>query len=132
MTHAQGLANVNVLFVKPREFSEDWTKTDLWNSAASIPGVKVMTDEDGVEATLFRSLTSGQAMLYDTKSRLVFSGGITASRGHAGDNEGRTAILSQLLNGTVTTKQTAVFGCPLFKPGNEKPTEEFCNGIHPN
>ena len=132
MAHAQGLVNANVLFVKPRGFSEDWEKTDLWNSAKSIPGVRVTTDEDGVEATLFRSLTSGQAMLYDTSSRLVFSGGITASRGHAGDNDGRRAILSWLTTGRATTKQTAVFGCPLFKPGNEKPTEEFCNGIHPD
>lgn len=132
MAHAQGLVNVNVLFVKPREFSEDWGKTDLWNSATRIPGVKVLTDDDGVEAALFRSLTSGQAMLYDANSRLVFSGGITASRGHAGDNEGRSAIMSWLTKGAATTKQTVVFGCPLFRTGNEKPTEEFCNGIHPN
>ena len=132
MTHAQGLVNANVLFVKPREFSEDWGKTDLWKSAASIPGVNVMADEDGVEAARFRSLTSGQVMLYDTSSRLVFSGGITASRGHAGDNEGRNAILSWLTTGAADTKQTAVFGCPLFQPGKDKPTEEFCNGSHPN
>jgi hypothetical protein len=132
MTHAQGLVNANVLFVKPRQFSADWSQTDLWNSATSIPGVKVMTDEDGVEAGLFKSLTSGQAMLYDNNRRLVFSGGITASRGHAGDNEGRIAILSLLRTGVSTTKKTAVFGCALFKTGNEKPAEEFCNGIHPN
>lgn len=132
MAHAQGLMNVNVLFITPREFSEDWGKTDLWNSAQSIPGVKVMIDQDGVEAGLFKSLTSGQAMLYDTSRRLVFSGGITAARGHAGDNEGRAAILSWLTTGAAATKQTAVFGCPLFRTGNEKPTEEFCNGIHPN
>ena len=132
MAHAQGLVNTNVLFVKPREFSDDWATTDLWKSAASIPGVNVMADEDGVEAALFKSLTSGQAMLYDTSGRLVFGGGITASRGHAGDNEGRNAILSWLTTGTANTKQTAVFGCSLFQPGKKKPTEEFCNGIHPN
>ena len=132
MTRAQGLVNANVLFVKPRGLSEDWGKTDLWISATSIPGVNVTTDEDGVEATLFRSLTSGQAMLYDTHGQLVFSGGITAARGHAGDNDGRSAILARITNGAATTNQTPVFGCPLFKPDNEKPAEEFCNGIHPN
>ena len=131
MVHAQGLVDVHVLFVRPRAFAKDWEQTDLWNSVARIPGVKIMTDEDGVEAGLFGSLTSGQAMLYDPNSRLVFSGGITASRGHAGDNEGRSAILSWLTAGTASSKQTAVFGCPLFRPGHEKPAEEFCNGIHP-
>jgi hypothetical protein len=129
MAHAQGLVNANVFFVKPREFSEEWGKTDLWNSATSIPGVKVMIDEDGVEAGLFRSLTSGQVMLYGTNSRLLFTGGITSSRGHAGDNAGRSAILSWLTSGSAATKQTAVFGCPLFKPNHRKPGEEFCNGI---
>ena len=130
MTHAQGLVSANILFVKPHGFAEEWEQTDLWNSAMNIPGVKVMTDEDGVEATRFRSLTSGQAMLYDSNNRLVFSGGITASRGHAGDNEGRSAILAWLTTDTANTKHTAVFGCPLFKAGT--PTEEVCNGIHPN
>ncbi len=96
----------------------------------NIPGVKVMTDEDGVEATRFRSLTSGQAMLYDSNNRLVFSGGITASLGHAGDNQGRSAILAWLTTGAANTNHTAVFGCPLFKAGT--PTEEVCNGIHRN
>jgi hypothetical protein len=132
MAHAQELVDVHVLFVRPRAFAKNWEQTDLWNGAAKIPGVKIMTDEDGFEAGLFGSLTSGQAMLYDTNSRLVFSGGITASRGHAGDNEGRSAILSQLKTGTAATEQTAVFGCPLFKLTGERPAEEFCNGTHPN
>jgi hypothetical protein len=132
VAQAQGLVNANVLFVKPRGFAEDWEKTDLWNSARNIPGVRVMTDPDGVEATLFGSLTSGQAMLYDTTGRLIFTGGITASRGHAGDNEGRSAIVSWLTAGAATTKHTAVFGCPLFTAGNEPATEDFCDGLHPN
>ena len=130
MAHTQGLVNANVLFVKPWGFSEDWEKTDLWRSAASIPGVKVMTDERGVEAALFRSQTSGQAMLYDVQGRLVFSGGMTDSRGHSGDNAGRSAILSLLTTGTAINKEAPVFGCPLFEASSQKPTEEFCNGVH--
>jgi hypothetical protein len=131
MAHAQGLVNANVLFVKPRGFSEEWEKTDLWRSAASIPGVRVMTDDQGVEAALFRSRTSGQAMLYDVQGRLVFSGGMTNSRGHSGDNDGRSAILSLLTTGTAISKEAPVFGCPLFEASSQKPTEEFCNGVHP-
>jgi len=128
MAHVQGLVNTNVLFVKPREFSQDWEKTDLWKSAASIPGVKVMTDDEGVEAAGFGSRTSGQAMLYDASGKLIFSGGITSSRGHSGENDGRSAIVSLLRSGLAATNETAVFGCPLFSSG--KPAEEFCYGVH--
>jgi hypothetical protein len=54
-----------------------------------------------------------------------FSGGITAARGHAGDNAGRSEIVSLLnheqsqrprsLNpGQPLRDATSVFGCPLF------------------
>jgi len=130
MTHVQGLVNDNVLFVKPHEFSESWEKTDLWKSASSIPGVKVMTDEGGIEAARFGSRTSGQAMLYDTNGQLIFNGGITSSRGHSGENEGRSAIVSLLRADTSATNETPVFGCPLFERSSEKPKEEFCHGVH--
>ena len=131
MAHARGQVIANVLFVKPQGFSEGWEKTDLWQSAASIPGVTVMTDENGIEASRFRSKTSGQVMLYDVNGKLAFSGGITNSRGHSGDNEGRSAILSLLTTGTVTNREAPVFGCPLFEASSQEPTEEFCNGAHP-
>src|SRR5215212_6657273 len=50
MAHAQGRLNAFVLFLKPEGFSEDWEKTDLWQSAARIPGVSVISDEGGAEA----------------------------------------------------------------------------------
>lgn len=129
MTHVQGLVNANVLFVKPHEFSDDWEKTDLWKSAASIPGVRVITDEGGVEAASFGSRTSGQALLYDTNGQLIFNGGITSSRGHSGENEGRSALVSLLTTDMPSTSETPVFGCPLFNSGSEEPTEEFCHGV---
>ncbi len=130
MTHAQGLVNANVLFVKPQGFSEDWEKTDLWRGAASIPGVKVMTDESGVEARRFDSETSGQVMLYDADGQLRFSGGITAARGHSGDNAGRSAIVSLLTSNYSEIKQTPVFGCPLFQKGSNEQPESSCHAIH--
>jgi hypothetical protein len=132
MAHVQGLVNANVVFVKPHEFSEDWEKTDLWKSASGIPGVTVMTDEDGVEAAHFGSRTSGQVVLYDADGQLIFSGGITSSRGHSGENEGRSAIASWLISRNDPTSQTQVFGCSLFKTTTEKAAEEFCNGLHGN
>jgi hypothetical protein len=123
MAHSQGRVTAYVLFLKPAGFSDDWEKTDLWHSAASIPGVKVMIDDGGAEARRFHAATSGQTMLYDAEGRLLFSGGITGSRGHAGDNAGRSAIVSLLNTGAAERAETFVFGCRLFGANSE------CQGI---
>jgi hypothetical protein len=119
MAHAQGRLNAYVLFLKPAGFSEDWERTDLWHSAASIPGVSVLDDDGGAEARRFNSSTSGQTILYDREGRLLFSGGITASRGHSGDNAGRGAIVSLVNEGAADRSETFVFGCPLFDKNSE-------------
>ena len=55
MTQAQGRVTAYVLFVKPPGFSDGWEQTDLWASAAAIPGVTPVRDDDGVEAGLFHA-----------------------------------------------------------------------------
>jgi hypothetical protein len=113
MTDAQGRVSAFVLFLRPTELAADWNQTDLWHSARNIPGVTVVTDPDGREAQRFNATTSGQVLLYDRDGRRVFSGGITAARGHAGDNPGRRAILSFLSSGHADQRETQVFGCSL-------------------
>jgi hypothetical protein len=119
MARTQGRVIAYVLLLKPTGMPEDWEKTDLWNSAASIPGVQVLQDEDGIEAGRFHAATSGQTLVYDKEGRLLFSGGITSARGHSGDNAGRSAIVSLLLNGEAERTETLVFGCPIFDPSSE-------------
>ena len=114
MTHCQGRVDAHVLFFKPSGFSAEWEKTDLWYSTEAIPGVKVVCDELGSEAIRFRATTSGYALLYNPNGQLLFSGGITGSRGHSGDNAGRSAIESLVLHDGTDRKQTFVFGCPLL------------------
>ena len=113
MSAADSKLTTHTLFLKPKGMPEDWEKTDLWTNASNIPGVDVRTDEDGTEAELFGAKVSGQAMLYDAAGRLVFRGGITAARGHQGDNPGGEAILSFVRNGTVPSDTSKVFGCSL-------------------
>ena len=119
MAHAQGRVTAYVLFLKPAGFADDWEKTDLWKSAASIPGVTALIDDDGIEAGRFQAATSGQTILYDAEGRLIFSGGITASRGHYGDNAGQSAIVSLVNTGEAERTETLVFGCPLFDANSE-------------
>jgi len=130
MAHSQGVLNARVLFVKPGGFGDAWEKTDLWTSAADIPGVSVTTDENGVEARRFGSATSGQVALYSAEGQLVFSGGITGSRGHSGDNDGRSAIQSLLATGKASKADAPVFGCPLAEETSTHRSEEFCDAFH--
>jgi len=127
MAHCQGKVSVYVLFYKPSDFPDKWEQTDLWHSAADIPGVTVLPDIDGVEAKRFGSVTSGQALLYSPEGNLLFSGGITASRGHSGDNAGRDAITALLLNGKSDAKTSQVFGCSLTDKDKNTTDKEACH-----
>jgi hypothetical protein len=127
MAHCQGKVSVYVLFYKPSDFPANWEQTDLWHSAAAIPGVTVLSDNDGVEAKRFGSVTSGQALLYGTEGNLLFTGGITASRGHSGDNAGRDAITALLLNGKSDEKSTQVYGCSLIGKNENMNDKEACH-----
>ena len=103
-----------VLFLRPEVFEAGWEQTDLWRSAAALPDVTVLRDDDGAEARRFGVETSGQTLLYDNHGALIFSGGITGSRGHAGENAGELALVALLTNGHADRRASNVFGCPLF------------------
>jgi hypothetical protein len=119
MTDCRGNISAYVLFAIPKGAPSDWYKTDLWSSAAMIPGVTAVLDPDGTEAARFQAHTSGQVVLYDGKGQLRFRGGITQSRGHVGDNAGRSAIEAIVNTGKAGIDHTVVFGCPLFNPESE-------------
>ena len=60
----------------------------------------MLRDDDGAEARRFGAETSGQTLLYDEHGALLFSGGITGARGHAGDNAGRASLVALLNRGS--------------------------------
>jgi hypothetical protein len=99
-------------------------------------------DEDGAEAARFGAATSGQVLVYGRDGALVFSGGITAARGHFGDNEGSKAIAHFVADPRPAAEvrerspadasagnlaRTPVFGCPIFEAGAQcSRTKEGC------
>jgi hypothetical protein len=99
MAHAQNSVAAYVLFYRPGTFPPGWERTDLWRSAAAIPGVTVIADPDGRQARRFGAVTSGHVLLYDRTGKLLFTGGITGSRGHAGDNDGADSVIQLLTRG---------------------------------
>jgi hypothetical protein len=115
MARCREKVGVSVWFYAPAQEPGNWSRTELWRSAAAIPGVRVFEDRDGSEARRFGASTSGQALLYDSGGHLVFNGGITALRGHSGDNYGRDAIVSLVYGKTPIRQTTPVFGCSLYR-----------------
>lgn len=123
-----GRITVYVVFIKPDGVGIDWEKSDIWTTASAIPGVRVISDDQGLETRRFRTYTSGQTVLYDEDGRRLFSGGITAMRGQEGDSLGADSIVSLVNGDRSLIEETNVYGCPLFASDtSETANEEFTN-----
>lgn len=118
LAQSGGHIAAHVLFFQPTNYSADWTHTELWRTAAAMPGVTVQDDVDDALARKFGAETSGYVLFYSPQGQLLFRGGITGSRGHAGDNAGESAIISLALGKPAAVTQTPVYGCSLFDQSN--------------
>ena len=103
-----------VVFVVPRGAPPGWEVTPLLKLAEGIPRVKIVVDHEAKEARLFGAITSGHIVMYDSTYRLVFQGGITAGRGHRGDNPARRELLEQIRQRRTAQPVYPVYGCPLY------------------
>ena len=108
-----GRLDAFVFFYYPSAQSPRWAHSDLWDDARAIPGVRVLEDRGGRWALQFGAATSGQTLLYGPRGDLRFHGGITAYRGHSGDNAGRDAIVAIVRGEQPAVSMTPVFGCSL-------------------
>jgi hypothetical protein len=101
-----------VVVFRPADADRAWDDASLWRRVSALPGVVVLPD-DGAEAQRFRAFTSGLVLLYDTRGRRTFSGGITSSRGHEGRSFGQSRIVAILDGRRPDRDETPVFGCAL-------------------
>ena len=108
-----GRLATSVVFAEPVDATREWVEGANWHAARRIPEISVLTDKDSQEARRFGAQVSGQVFLFHPEGRLAFGGGITASRGHSGDNVGRGAIES-ILKGIPAANAAPVFGCSLY------------------
>ncbi len=114
LAETQGNLSAIVVFTIATGEPAGWEQASLWKSAEAMPGVAIRRDLGGKLARDFGVTGSGHALLYSPSGRLLFSGGITASRGHDGDNAGESAIVSFVLHGNAVVDHTPVFGCALL------------------
>jgi|SRR6185312_8725067 len=108
----QGIKAPAMTFVvyRPKE-SRGWEGKSLLSKMAELPGARLFWDDGGREADRFGAVTSGDVFLYNPSGELVFHGGVTASRGHEGDNYGLDGLLTAMQSGKRRT--SPVFGCGL-------------------
>lgn len=105
--------------------SETWVGEVPIRAAKSM-GAQFFIDDDGGECRRFDATTSGHAMLFSRAGRLLFSGGVTPSRGNSGDNLGLHILAEEIEREAKGAERThaeqpriaPVFGCPL--PGGKK------------
>jgi hypothetical protein len=116
LNDAQGSLATWVVVLRPEGVPDEWAHSGTWDTARHMAGVTVVTDPEGLEADRFGAATSGDTVLYDAKGQLLFSGGITAARGHVGNNTGRQRVLSLLATGTADSHAHEVYGCGLHDP----------------
>ncbi len=113
MEHADGAVAAHVLFYLPAANPGRWGSRDIWLRAEAIPGVTVHKDPSGAESARFGAETSGTVLLYDRAGRLTFAGGITPTRGQAGENPGTDAVTAHLSGKGAGLSCSPVFGCSL-------------------
>ena len=107
---------MQIVFYKPTPDSADLSKSSLWARASALPASRLALDRSGVEAAIFGAETSGQAYLYDRDGHLLFAGGLTPGRDHAGPSNGVFALNSLLRRQSLTSiVSTPTFGCPITK-----------------
>ena len=89
--------------------------SDLYAQARALPDVRLVSDRDGSWMRRFDFHTSGEIRLYRPDGTLAFQGGITAGRGHEGDNPGSDAVIAAVRATSPATglAQAPVFGCAL-------------------
>jgi hypothetical protein len=89
---------------------DELDRSDFINAVTAIPGLALIRGR--AESSRFGVMTSGHVLLYGQDQKLAFSGGITGSRGHRGDNDGEAAVVA-IIDGSDAGSGTPVYGCAL-------------------
>jgi hypothetical protein len=103
-----------IVLLSPQGIAIDWSE-HIAAIAQRIPEATIVTDVEGEAAHTFGASTSGHVVVYDPTGELTFSGGITAGRGHVGDNRGRRDLIGALRGGD-HAHEHPIFGCGLDDP----------------
>jgi len=103
---------------RPLSASDSWVDSETTDKLRSLKSVEVVVDEDARTCRRYDIATSGHVLVYSGDGSLVFSGGITASRGHEGECVAADAM-KNAVNGIPNSEPSwPVFGCAFFSAGD--------------
>lgn len=105
-----------VVVTVPPGASSDWLTTRTVERASNLSGATLAIDPEGREAQRFGASTSGTVMWFDAAGECRYAGGLTASRGHEGDNLGRASLERLLCGATKPVGSIPALGCKLCLP----------------
>lgn len=103
-----------VLYIfQPSEIPKYWSESGLGEKQLHFATRKL--DVDGAKARELGVHTSGHVIAYSANGKRLFSGGITAGRGHEGSNTAFSTLQQLLLNPQSPSEndEFPVFGCGL-------------------
>jgi hypothetical protein len=99
----------------PSQASMKWQKSNTIERATDLPNATLFWDYGGQEAKLFGAVASGTVILFSHDGTRTFAGGVTAMRGHEGDNVGSERLYTALTQRHGEPLElTPAFGCRLW------------------
>lgn len=104
---------LRVLVHTPSSPPTEWDPAADAELRRTLPAGAAIDDGDGALAAKLGLRTSGHVLLFAADGRLRFTGGVTAGRGHQGDNLAGRTLAAMLADAGKPHATTAVFGCPL-------------------
>lgn len=104
---------ITVVFFEPENAPADWRDSANVVHAKRVPGAVQQFDTGGTEQALFHAKISGEVFAYSPTGVLIYHGGVTASRGHEGDNPAKSQLMARLNDPTLEPIELAAFGCTL-------------------
>lgn len=120
--------DITIVATLPQAATSEWRDSGTVRNAANLPHATVVWDKGGAIAHAFGATTSGAVFLYQPDGQLRYAGGITASRGHQGDNAGSEALHQLLTQSSIVPISAApVFGCPLCLDGASSALASVCD-----
>ncbi|MEQ8768222.1 MAG: hypothetical protein RL885_30240 [Planctomycetota bacterium] len=119
LTVVERIPLVHLVLVEPEGAAADFQDSTLASRARRDGFCLVQRDRGGALAKQFGARVSGHVLLFSAAGEALFSGGITAARGHEGSNLGVQRLCAGLRGVAPEATRFPVLGCGLFdeEPG---------------
>lgn len=115
LSQFQNKFRTKVYFYIPPGKDIQWAHSSLWEKTQRLPDTEVFIDPDGKIARAFEAKISGETFVLSPQDKILYHGGMTASRGHEGESAGSRGLADIARRGVASVVESPVFGCSLFK-----------------